>query len=85
MRPPLLAPRGCLAVAAAGLGDFTLTITCTDTEKSVSDTATITVRPFVALRTNQRDSLTGAHPRCRGRPRMDWGSEPGAALACRLA
>ena len=32
-------------VTAAGLGSFTLTITCTDTEKSVSDTATITVRP----------------------------------------
>ena len=36
---------GDAEVVAAGFGDFTLTITCTDTEKSVSDTATITVRP----------------------------------------
>ena len=32
-------------VAALGLGHFTVTITCTDAEKSVTDTAKITVRP----------------------------------------
>ena len=42
---PTLITTDPVSVDAAGLGSFTLTITCTDTEKSISDMATITVLP----------------------------------------